>query len=112
YYGWASDEFLVTHDHFQLLGEDNFRRYLPVELVRVRVHADDTPLELLLRVAAARAAGSRVTISSFPDLPSGELEDLIGQLDERTESWGAAIEFVEESDEHLAKRLAERTTGR
>src|SRR5690606_29353561 len=31
---WARDEFLAEHDHFRLLGEDNIRRYLPVELVR------------------------------------------------------------------------------
>ena len=39
YLHWATDEFHVAHDHFRLLGEDNFRRYLPVEPLRIRVHA-------------------------------------------------------------------------
>ena len=33
------EEFSRAHDHFQLVGQDNFRRYLPLSNVRVRVHA-------------------------------------------------------------------------
>ena len=40
YEHWARDEFHAAHDHFRLLGEDNFRRYLPVEPLRIRVHPE------------------------------------------------------------------------
>ena len=55
YERWAHDEFQSAHDHFRLLGEDNFRRYLPVEPLRIRIHPDDSLSEIFCRAAAARA---------------------------------------------------------
>ena len=60
------EEFGVAHDHFKLLGQDNFRRYLPAAAVYIRVHPDDTEFEVLARVHAARAVGSRITVSVPP----------------------------------------------
>ena len=57
------DEFGKEHDHFKLVGQDNVRRYLPFENVRVRVHADDSAFEIFTRVIAAHVAGCRVTVS-------------------------------------------------
>ena len=37
YLHWAADEFDAAHDHFRLIGEDNFRRYLPIADLRIRV---------------------------------------------------------------------------
>lgn len=95
-------EFGVEHDHFRLLGQDNIRRYLPVPAQRIRVHPDDTGFEIFARVCAARIAGCGVTVSTPADYESPSL----ALLDRLTESWGAAIEFVEESDEELIDIVA------
>ena len=63
YQHWATEEFHAAHDHFRLLGEDNFRRYRPVEHLRIRVHPDDTVFDVFARAVAARAAGCRTTVS-------------------------------------------------
>jgi len=108
---WARTEFLQTHDHFLLMGEDNFRRYLAMELVRVRVDAGDSVFDVLARVAAAQAVGSRVVVSTPPGL-TGELGDLVDELDEATESWAGAIEFLEETDAQLAEAISANQVGR
>ena len=108
---WATEEFHASHDHFRLLGEDNFRRYRPVGHLRIRVHADDTPFDIFARAAAARAAGCRTTVSSPPDL-AGLAKDAVKLLDDLTDSWGAAIEFITESDDELAGAIATGQTDR
>jgi hypothetical protein len=103
YAAWAESEFRTMHDHFRLLGEDNFRRYLPVEPLRIRVHADDSLSDVFCRAAAARAAGCRATVSMPPEL-MGSAADAVELLDRLTDSWGAAIEFIDEDDASLARR--------
>ncbi len=100
----SREEFHVVHDDFRLLGEDNFRRYLPVEPLRIRVHPDDSLSEIFCRSAAARAAGCRSTISSPPSL-SGSASTAVELLDELTHAWAGAIEFVEEDDAALAEAI-------
>ncbi len=104
---WA-DEFAREHDHFRLIGQDNVRRYLPVRELRVRVERDDTTFDLYARVAAARAAGCRITVSTPPGFESKALQ----RLHEATENWAAAIEFIEESDEDLAAAITQHETDR
>jgi RHH-type transcriptional regulator, proline utilization regulon repressor / proline dehydrogenase / delta 1-pyrroline-5-carboxylate dehydrogenase len=104
YEHWAREEFHAAHDHFRLLGEDNFRRYLPVEPLRIRVHADDSLSEIFCRAAAARAAGCRATIST-PSSLSGEVSEAVDLLDQLTHSWAGAIEFIDENDESLAAAI-------
>jgi RHH-type proline utilization regulon transcriptional repressor/proline dehydrogenase/delta 1-pyrroline-5-carboxylate dehydrogenase len=104
----AREEFARSHDHFRLLGEDNFRRYLPIAEVRVRVHPADTFFEVFARAAAACAAGSRVTISFPPGSPPAPVR----ALDDLTDSWAARIEFVEESDAALTAVIRAGQTGR
>jgi RHH-type proline utilization regulon transcriptional repressor/proline dehydrogenase/delta 1-pyrroline-5-carboxylate dehydrogenase len=100
------DEFGQEHDHFLLVGQDNVRRYLPLENVRVRVHASDTAFEIFTRVIAAHVAGCRVTVSAPAKSPAVSL------LEELTESWAGAIEFVEETDEQLAAAIRGKQTDR
>jgi RHH-type proline utilization regulon transcriptional repressor/proline dehydrogenase/delta 1-pyrroline-5-carboxylate dehydrogenase len=90
------------------VGQDNFRRYLPLQSVRVRVHPDDTPFEVFGRACAAHAVGSRVTIS----LPAGSQIPAAALLEELTESWAGDIEFVEETDEQVVKAIRERQADR
>jgi len=101
-------EFGVEHDHMRLLGQDNHRRYLPVPALRIRVHADDTAFEVFARVGAARIAGCRITLSS----PVGFRSATLDLLDVMTDTWGAALEFVEESDEDLAEVVRTAQTDR
>ncbi len=103
YEHWMAEEFDRAHDHFRLVGEDNFRRYLPLAEVRVRVHSDDSPFELFARALASRTAGCRTVISFPPELDS----PIVAMLDELTDSWAGAIEFVTESDTDLAQALRE-----
>jgi RHH-type proline utilization regulon transcriptional repressor/proline dehydrogenase/delta 1-pyrroline-5-carboxylate dehydrogenase len=102
------EEFGKEHDHFKLVGQDNVRRYLPCQNVRLRIHPNDTAFETLIRACAARLAGCRVTVSTPPDgtLPSVKL------LEEVTESWAGAIEFVEETDDQLAAAIRAGQTDR
>ncbi len=102
------EEFSQSHDHFKLVGQDNFRRYLPLESLRLRVHPSDTAFELFARAMAAFIAGCRATVS----LPPGLASPASALLEELTESWGGAIEFVEEADEDLRKAIGAGQTER
>jgi RHH-type proline utilization regulon transcriptional repressor/proline dehydrogenase/delta 1-pyrroline-5-carboxylate dehydrogenase len=102
------EEFGAEHDHFKLVGQDNVRRYLPFENVRVRIHADDSAFEIFTRVIAAHVAGCGVTVSVPPDLKSLD----IFSLEQLTEPWAGLIEFVEETDEQLAAIIHGRQTDR
>ncbi len=104
YEHWAREEFHAAHDHFRLLGEDNFRRYLPVEPLRIRVHPADSLSEIFCRAAAARAAGCRTTIST-PRSLSGSAAEAVDLLDQLTHSWAGAIEFIEEDNQNLADAI-------
>jgi RHH-type proline utilization regulon transcriptional repressor/proline dehydrogenase/delta 1-pyrroline-5-carboxylate dehydrogenase len=107
----AQEEFLTEHDHFKLLGEDNHRRYLPMQVLRVRVHPDDSAEEVLARIAAARAVGCRTIVSAPHELPA-PLEDLLGAIDDATESWAGGLEWLEESDAELADAVRTGLSGR
>ncbi len=111
YAHWSTTEFSHAHDHFRLIGEDNFRRYLPIANLWVRVHPNDTPFEVIARASAARMAGCRVVISTPPEL-HGPARDAVDLLDALTDSWAAAIEFVEESDAELAAAMKSGRVGR
>lgn len=110
--GWYAEawekEFSREHDHFLLIGQDNVRRYLPVRELRIRIHLDDTVFDIFARVAAARTAGCRITVS----VPHGFASEAMARLHEATEDWAAAIEFMEESDEDLAAAITQRETDR
>jgi len=95
------EEFGREHDHFKLVGQDNVRRYRPIENVCVRLHPADSSFEVFVRACAARLAGGRVTVSVPPGPPIGSA----ALLEELTESWAGGIEFLEESDAQLAARI-------
>ncbi len=103
YEHWMAEEFDHAHDHFLLVGEDNFRRYLPIGEMHVRVHPKDSLFELSARVVAARTAGCRTIVSSLPDHDSR----LIELLETITQDWAGAIEFVELADDDLAQQVRE-----
>ncbi len=67
YEHWWREEFKSEHDHFRLLGQDNIRRYLPFETVRVRLSPADSNFEIQARVAAAGVTGALVILSVPPE---------------------------------------------
>ncbi len=111
YQKYFDEEFGVAHDDFKLVGQDNIRRYLPVREIRIRIHPDDSPFEILARVCAARVAGCRITVSAplHRENPAGDRPivnwPIVNWLDGATESWAGAIEFVEETDQQLADAI-------
>jgi RHH-type proline utilization regulon transcriptional repressor/proline dehydrogenase/delta 1-pyrroline-5-carboxylate dehydrogenase len=108
YTEWFRDEFGQTHDHFRLVGQDNLRRYLPSRRLCVRVDPADSLFELVARVCAAKIVGCQITVSQPVDAELAHVR----LLDELTDSWAAAIEFVEETDDELAARISRRQMDR
>jgi RHH-type transcriptional regulator, proline utilization regulon repressor / proline dehydrogenase / delta 1-pyrroline-5-carboxylate dehydrogenase len=100
---FAREEIGLEHDHFQLIGQDNFRRYLPVSPMRIRVHSDDKVWEIVARCAAAVSAGCRATVSHDASLDSR----IIDTLEQLTLPWAGRIEFVDESDDELMAAMRE-----
>lgn len=94
---FAREEILLEHDHFQLVGQDNHRRYLPATPLRIRLHADDKPFDIAARCSAAIAANCRATLSHAPSVH----EATIAALEKLTYEWAGRIEFLEESDAEL-----------
>ena len=130
--GWASDqlrsqfelalgsyayqyknEFARQHDHMKLVGQDNYRRYLAVRGMRIRIDESDSPFEVFARVAAARSVGCRVTVSFAPTLDENSVvAGLLQWLDGATTSWAADIEFVEETDAELTVAIEDGNARR
>lgn len=108
YEHWMATEFSRRHDHFRLVGEDNYRRYLPIREVRVRYDEHDTPFELFARVLAARTAGCHTVVSSSPKSDT----NLLNLLEQLTLDWAARIEFVQETDDQLAEVVQAYQLGR
>jgi RHH-type proline utilization regulon transcriptional repressor/proline dehydrogenase/delta 1-pyrroline-5-carboxylate dehydrogenase len=102
------EEFGRQHDHFKLVGQDNFRRYLPIPSVRVRVHPEDSGFDIFARACAAKVAGCHITISSAP----GQAHPAVALLEDLTESWAGTIEFLEETDEQLMRALRDGQADR
>ncbi len=62
-------------------------------------------------IAAARAVGCRTIVSAPHELPA-PLEDLLGAIDDATESWAGGLEWLEESDAELADAVRTGLSGR
>jgi RHH-type proline utilization regulon transcriptional repressor/proline dehydrogenase/delta 1-pyrroline-5-carboxylate dehydrogenase len=108
-YDWYQrQEFGRDHDHFLLIGQDNFCRYRPVGNLRIRIHPDDTFFEIFARACAAKTVGGRSTIS----IPPGSDSTAVTALENLTDPWAGAIEFVEESDEQLAEVIRQHQCDR
>lgn len=101
-------EFQKDHDHFRLIGQDNLRRYLPIEKMCIRVTPNDHWFDIFARAAAARAAGCRAIVNSMPGTPIDSVEI----LHELTESWAADLEFIEQSDDSLIEAIEASEIGR
>jgi RHH-type proline utilization regulon transcriptional repressor/proline dehydrogenase/delta 1-pyrroline-5-carboxylate dehydrogenase len=103
-----TEEFGRQHDHFRLIGQDNYRRYRPVREIRIRTHPADSCFDIIARICAAKVAGCRITVSS----PIAATPKIVEVLDRLTESWAGSIEFIEESDDAMADVIRLHHTDR
>jgi RHH-type proline utilization regulon transcriptional repressor/proline dehydrogenase/delta 1-pyrroline-5-carboxylate dehydrogenase len=98
----VENEFSRQLDYFQLRGQDNILRYLPVGTVVVRLHEEDSLFEALARIAAVKITGCKLRISS----PKG-LDALVTRF--LTSTAGRAlvgnVSVVYERDEELIKSM-------
>ncbi|MCS7471094.1 proline dehydrogenase family protein [Stieleria sp. ICT_E10.1] len=103
----------TMHDHVRLVGQDNWRRYLPVGQLRVRLQENETADDLAVSMLAAAAAKCPVTYSLC-----NESSDLVPVLESISEhlidnavsSW--RCEWVQESDEALAEEISDGRVDR
>jgi RHH-type proline utilization regulon transcriptional repressor/proline dehydrogenase/delta 1-pyrroline-5-carboxylate dehydrogenase len=102
----CEEEFGAVHDHFRLLGQDNFRRYLAVPNLKIRVNPEDSAFDIVVRVAAAAAAGCRPVVSVPGDLAEKVRATLAGVERART------AEVVVESDADLVAAILGGRTDR
>ena len=70
YISHVEQEFSRNIDYFHLRGQDNILRYLPVGIMVVRLHREDSLFEVLARIAAAQISGCKLRISIPEDLES------------------------------------------
>ena len=70
----AAQEFRSEHDDFKLIGQDNIRKYLPIDGLCVRCHADDSWFEVIGRIAAAIASENKVCVSCSPQFSSDRID--------------------------------------
>jgi RHH-type proline utilization regulon transcriptional repressor/proline dehydrogenase/delta 1-pyrroline-5-carboxylate dehydrogenase len=101
YREWVDREFGrdLLHDNFQLLGQDNFRRYQPAKRLVIRVTKGDTLLDALRATAAAIALSiDDVYLSLADDLP-GPFAD---SLRRKVARW-SELEVVSETAEALVE---------
>lgn len=101
YTWWAEQEFLRTHDHQRLIGQDNLRRYLPVDALRIRCDDESQLQALCLCILAARSVDVRCSVSIDPDCHPR----CVYGLTEATLAWGGSIEILEESSAELELAL-------
>ncbi|HOC91113.1 MAG TPA: proline dehydrogenase family protein [bacterium] len=104
----AIEEFYQTHDHFKLRGQDNFRRYLPVEKMMIRLHPDDSNFDIAARICAARIAGCSVIVSK-PEGMDPETASIAADL---ASTLGGRITFCEHSDGDAARMIFDRSIDR
>lgn len=78
YERWMKEEFSVTRDIHQLLGEENNFRYLPVERMVLRAKPETKLIDLCLAMLASKMAKTKMDVSVTPDYPSiDELETIL-----------------------------------
>ena len=97
-------EFSQENDYFNLRGQDNILRYLPLGTIVVRLHEEDTLFETLARIAAAQIAGNKLIISAPKELDNEVVQFLRGKEGVRLLQ---EIELQRETDEEMVGRIPE-----
>ncbi|KAA5542297.1 aldehyde dehydrogenase family protein [Roseiconus nitratireducens] len=105
---WAEQEFTAENDPMRLIGQDNYRRYLPMTHVRIRLDPTVTLADLLIMVAAAVRVGARITISHGEGVAEAMLDDFA----KLTDAWAGRVEVVQESEQALVEAIDEGQVDR
>jgi RHH-type proline utilization regulon transcriptional repressor/proline dehydrogenase/delta 1-pyrroline-5-carboxylate dehydrogenase len=79
----VEQEFSLNLDYFHLRGQDNILRYLPVGIMVVRLHREDSLFDVLARIAAAQISGCKLRISIPEDMQSDATRFLHGKEGQR-----------------------------
>lgn len=95
--------FSKAHDHVQLIGQDNWRRYRPAGGLTIRMTAEDTIGDALIAVASAIAVRCQFTLSIDPSVDSNA-QQLLESTADVLPAW---IDPIEESDHRLAMRISQ-----
>ncbi|NQU63214.1 MAG: aldehyde dehydrogenase family protein, partial [SAR324 cluster bacterium] len=91
-------------DYFNLRGQDNILRYLPLGTVVIRLHEKDTLFESLARIAAAQITGNKLIISAPKELDTELIQFLNGQEGVKLLQ---DIQLQFETDRELISRIPE-----
>ncbi|MFH2131999.1 MAG: aldehyde dehydrogenase, partial [bacterium] len=89
-------------DYFNLRGQDNVMRYLPLGTVVIRLHEKDTLFETLARIAAIQVTGNKLIISIPRALDNDGIRFLQGREGVRLIQ---AAEVAFETDDELVARI-------
>ncbi|EMI56610.1 bifunctional proline dehydrogenase/L-glutamate gamma-semialdehyde dehydrogenase [Rhodopirellula sallentina] len=110
----AFEEFGKEHDTFQLVGQDNIRRYQAAADLTLRVESATTSeienrrVKTIVAIAAATAVSAQLTLSIDPELPKEERQRI-----ESIADWlPGLIEPLEETTDELTKRINDGRVSR
>ena len=95
-------EFSQENDYFNLRGQDNILRYLPLGTIVVRLHNQDTLFEVLARIAAVQVTGNKLVLSVPTGLNSEITQFLKGKEGIRLLQ---DVQLQFENDEQLIQRI-------
>ena len=101
------------HDHVQLTGQYNWRRYVPIRQLRIRLLGGESFNDIALSFLAAAAAGCQVTYSCHGAMADAmSLLDSVCDhvLDNARTPW--RCEWIEESDQALAAEICDSRVDR
>lgn len=96
-------DFSREHDTYKLTGQDNIRRYRPVDGMTVRVAQDDDLGDSAIAISAAVSVGTQITLSLSPSIDAPRRSML-----ESVADWlPGLIDPIEETDDELANRIGQ-----
>ena len=97
-------ELSQENDYFNLRGQDNILRYLPLGTIVVRLHEKDSLFETLARIAAVQVTGNKLVISSPVELNNDVIHFLKGREGVRLLQ---DVQLLFETDSELIQRIPE-----
>ncbi|TWT69906.1 bifunctional proline dehydrogenase/L-glutamate gamma-semialdehyde dehydrogenase [Crateriforma conspicua] len=94
-------DFAKEHDTFQLVGQDNVRRYRPVDGMTIRIEPGDDLADAVVAISAAVCVGTPITLSLSPEMDEAARDWLESSAD-----WlPSLIDPIEETMAQLVHRI-------
>ena len=99
----SNTDFSREHDTYKLTGQDNIRRYRPVDGMTIRIADGDDLGDSVIAISAAVCVGTQITLSLSPSIDASRRAML-----ESVADWlPGLIDPVEETDDELAERIGQ-----